>query len=206
MSCEYRLLLFLIFFDPITVCDLPSSPPPPLVPTVTYGYLPKLSTTHLPAYYHLPYWYQYWWFWLCLQTLGTLCPSRLVPLALFGLTEPSDPLRFVRPQPKARLSLSTIHFPPLPPPTPHPSFGSSVHPKSNHPNNCSTELYSLRPKRFFIPRLFSLHFLSLFPPSRYRLNRTTLLLPFHIPLNSIALPTTSYRLPSSPQISRDVTE
>ena len=101
MSCEYRLLLFLIFFDPITVCDLPSSPPPPLVPTVTYGYLPKLSTTHLPAYYHLPYWYQYWWFWLCLQTLGTLCPSRLVPLALFGLTEPSDPLRFVRPQPKS---------------------------------------------------------------------------------------------------------
>ena len=200
MSCEYRLLLFLIFFDPITVCDLPSSPPPPLVPTVTYGYLPKLSTTHLPAYYHLPYWYQYWWFWLCLQTLGTLCPSRLVPLALFGLTEPSDPLRFVRPQPKSPpFSLNSS------------SSSSSIvrvfRPSKEQPpkSNCSTEFIPC-PKRFFIPRLFSLYFLSLFPPSRYRLNRTTLLLPFHIPLNSIALPTTSYRLPSSPQISRDVTE
>ena len=187
--------------------------PPPLPlpwfvlpPTDTY-----LPTYILPISAYLPYWKQYWRFsgggsgCVC-KLLAILCPHRLVPLALFGLTEPSDPLRFVRPQPKARLSLSTIHFPPLPPPTPHPSFGSSVHPKSNHPNNCSTELYSLRPKRFFIPRLFSLYFLSLFPPSRYRLNRTTLLLPFHIPLNSIALPTTSYRLPSSPQISRDVTE
>ena len=156
MSCEYRLLLFLIFFDPITVCDLPSSPPPPLVPTVTYGYLPKLSTTHLPAYYHLPYWYQYWWFWLCLQTLGTLCPSRLVPLALFGLTEPSDPLRFVRPQPKSPpFSLNSS------------SSSSSIvrvfRPSKEQPpkSNCSTEFIPC-PKRFFILRFFFFFFFFFF--------------------------------------------
>lgn len=189
--------------------------PPPL-PLPWFVLSP--TDTYLPTYLHPAYLclsallkavlkVLWWWFWLCLQTLGNPLSTSIGSFGPFwsDWAFRSSAIRPSTTQKPAFLSqLSTFHLPP--PPTPPPSFGSSVHPKSNHPNNCSTELYSLCPKRFFIPRLFSLYFLSLFPPSRYRLNRTTLLLPFRIPLHSIALPTTSYRLPSSPQISRDVTE
>lgn len=178
MNIFYFFFFFfplLIFFDPTTttVCDLPSSPPPPLVRTVTYGYLPTYYLLRTSLYLPISALLKavllevlWWWFWLCLQTLGILCPHRLVPLALFGLTEPSDPLRFVRPQPKSppfslNYPLSTTS-----------SYSSSssivrvfVHPKSNHPNNCSTELYSARNGSSYLAFFFFFNFL--FPPSRY---------------------------------------
>lgn len=165
MNIFYFFFFFfplLIFFDPTTtaVCDLPSSPPPPLVRTVTYGYLPTYYLLRTSLYLPISALLKavllevlWWWFWLCLQTLGILCPHRLVPLALFGLTEPSDPLRFVRPQPKS--PPFSLNYPLS---TTSSSYSSSIvrvfRPSKEQPPKSLLHRIILCPKRFFIPRFF----------------------------------------------------